>query len=363
MKKKDIINYAKKNIEGLFNIPLDLKKYGYLLSNITIDANFQYKIECDNFLWKQISEIKENPVDWWTYYVIFKLDFNGRIVVKDSNTFVSEKNAKFDLFVDLWFKTDRIDYNYRILDKKYKIIKDYVEQIENSNISHEIYSLLNDNIKFNNKRFFHFAKEITSKTRNLNVRLNDFNIINDIARTSQDLKYLLGEITELRNYIGNYTSNPQIFNGKLYYDHHISFIDKRYFLLIGVMFEILYNYWDKLGDLLAKYFTPNLLPRQIYFPIVINNIQSPFDQSNNYSWLKNFKDNEYKKINSERKQIVHYLNIESKFHEIYRSKSDSKTELLKLQDKKTGLTNFLHNQFKLTIKGFEKTFLLIDEIN
>jgi len=362
MNIEETIDFAKNSVEGIFQNQLDIKTYGYLLADIELKDNCQYEIKGDNFAWKKVTDIIERN-DWWTYYVQLKLDFNGNIVVKESNRTITEKNRKFDLFIDLWFKTDRIVYTYRLLDKKYKIIKDYVAQIENTNISQGVFSILNENIKFNNKNFLQFATEITRKPRNYSVCINDFKIIDDIARISQDLEYLIGEIAQLKGYIGNYISNPQRVDGKTYYSYNMSFIDKRYFYLIGVMFEILYNFWDKIGDLLAIYFTPNLPTRQIYFPIVIDNIQSPYNQSQNYIWLKNFKENEYHFLNNERKQVVHYINIESKFYETYRSKFDNKTELLQLQKEKIGLTDILKNQFNLTINGFEKAFLLIDEIN
>ncbi|GEM_PF-1429868 len=362
MNKEEIIDFAKNSVEGLFNNTLDIKTYGYLLTDIEIKDNYQYEIKGNNFTWKQITDIIERN-DWFNCYVQLKLDFNGNIVMKESNRIITEKNKKIDLFIDLWFKTDRIEYTYRLLDKKYKIIKDYVEQIENTNISQGVYSILNDNVNFNNKNFLQFATGITCKPRNHNVWINDFKIVDDIARISQDLEYLIGEITQLKNYIGNYISNPQRIDGKTYYNYKMTFIDKRYFYLLGVMFEILYNFWDKIGDLLAIYFTPNLPDLQIYFPKVIDNIQNPYIQSQNYIWLKNFKENEYLFLNNKRKQVVHYINIESKFYETYRSKFDNKAELLQLQEEKNGLTDILKNQFNLTISGFEKAFLLIDEIN
>lgn len=359
----ETINFAKNSIEGLFINPLDIKTYGYLLAEIELKDIYQYEITGDNYVWEQISDITKRN-DWWTYYVQLKLDFNGKIIVKDSHkTIVLETVKKFDLYVDLWFKTDGIFYTYRLLDKKYKIIKDYVEQIENTNISKGIYSVLNDNVRFSNKNFLQFATDITSKPRNQNVCISDSKIIDDIARISQDLEYLIGEITQLKNYIGNYISNPQMLNDKIHYNYNMSFIDKRYFYLIGVMFEILYNFWDKIGDVLAIYFTPNLPNRQIYFPIVIDNIQSPYIQSQNYIWLKTFKENEYNYLNNVRKQVVHYFNIESEFYETYMLKSDNKPELLHLQEEKIGFTDILKKQFNMTISGLEKAFLLIDEIN
>ncbi len=363
MSIEETLNLAKNSIGGLFSNPIDIKTYSYLFTDIVLKDNYQYEIKGDNFMWEQISQINKRN-DWWTYYVLLKLDFNGKIVVKDSHKIiVSETVNKFDLYVDLWFKTDEILYTYRLLDKNYKIIKDYVEQIENTNISHGIYSLLNDNVRFNNKNSLQFASDIMRKPRKLNVSINDSKIINDIVRISQDLELLLGEITQLKKYIGNYISNPQTNNGKIFYTHNISFIDKRYFYLIGVMFEILYNFWDKIGDILAVYFTPNLPARQIYLPIVIDNIQLPYTNSPNYIWLKKFKDNEYRFLNNKRKQIVHYIGLESKFHEKHSSKLWNKAELSKLQDEKIDLTNILNKQFELTIVGFEKIFLLIDEIN
>lgn len=363
MNINETIEFSKSCIENLFIISIDINSYSYLLSDFTINENYLYRIECDKFSWKQLTEIKERKNDWWTYYVTLKLDFEGDIIVQDRDKTISKKAAKFDLFIDLWFKTDRIQFSYRILDQNYKTIKDYVQQIEDSNLLHGIYSILSEQVKFNNKSFLTFATDILRKPRSINVSINDFEIIDDIARISQDIGFLFGEIIQLKKYLGSYISNPQSFNGKVYYNYSPSFIDKRYFFLVGVMLEILYNYWDKIGDLLAIYFTPNIHSRQIYFPKVIDNITSPYDQSSNYIWLKTFKDNDYSLLNTERKQVVHYKNIESKFHDLYRSNFDNKVELEKLQQEKIDMTTFLDKQHKLTFDGFEKSFLLIDEIN
>ncbi len=363
MNINETIEFSKSCIENLFKTSIDINTYSYLLSEFVLNNNYLYRIECDKFTWEQLTEIKERKNDWWTYYVTLKLDFEGNVIVHDTDRTISKKNKKFDLFIDLWFKTDRIQFTYRILDQNYKTIKDYIQQIEDSNLSQGIHSLLSEEVKFKNKNFLAFATDITRKPRNNNVSINDFEIIDDIARISQDLGYLFGEIIQLKTYIGNYISNPQRFNGNVYYNYNPSFIEKRYFFLIGVMLEILYNYWGKIGDLLAIYFTPNLQPRQIYFPTVIDNITSPYNQSSNYSWLKNFRDKDYKLLNDDRKQVVHYKNIESKYHELFRSNHDNKVELEKLQKEKIDMTTFLGNHHKLTFDGFEKSFLLIDEIN
>ncbi len=356
----EVIELAKLSIENKLTSWINIDEYGYLLQDLITDNNYLYRIVSNDFQWKQSSEILKRN-DWWTYFVTYTLNFDGIVIIQQDNI-ITNKPKKFELFIDLWFKTDEILFSYRILDKSYKTIKDYIEHIESYNEENGIYSLIDKQVQFGNKNFLSFATDITRKPRQLKVTFNDIDIIDDIARISQDLKYLLGEIFQLKPYLSNYVSNPQNINDKVHYVYFSSFIDKRYFFLTGVIFEILYNFWDRIGDLLAIYFTPNLKSDKILFTTVIDGINAPYLKSQNYSWLKNFRDIQYKSLNSYRKQVVHYKNIESRFHDNYTTAFSNKLELEKLQREKIEMMDLVDEHLKFTILGCEKTFSLIDEI-
>lgn len=362
MDTDEVIESAKLRIENLFSDSLNIKEYGFLFRDTALDNNCTYKINVDKFVWKQLSDIEENKNDWLTYFVTLKLDFEGEVLIHTGSKIITTEKKKFDLFIDLRFKTERIEYNYRILDADYKLIKDYIQQIENTNKSSNNYSLLSEQIFFNEKNSLHFASEILGKPRSINININYIDNIDDICRCSQDLQYLIGEIINLRPYLSNYTSHPQYIKGHVYYYCEVSFIDKRFFFLCGVMLETLYNYWDKLGDLLAEYYPTKLNPTKIFFKDVICKISGPLNQSKNFQWLESFSDKEFKELNSRRIAVVHYKNIESEFHKLYSSFKDKKSDLENLQKEKIEIVDFLENQIKLTFKGYECTLLLIDEM-
>jgi hypothetical protein len=270
---------------------------------------------------------------------------------------------RFELLIDIGFKPDKLEYQYQMMDRKLKLIQEYIQNIEKYNEENKIYSLNDNVVKFGNKNSISFATDITRKPRQQKVLINDLVVIDDIVRISQDLKSLIGEMAQLKPYLSNYLARPMKFNGKIIYQYFPNFIDKRYFFLVGVMYEVLYNYWDKIGDVLSEYYPPKEHSNNIYFTKVIDNIKHLSDNSSNYAWLKSFRDNNYKDLNKYRKQVVHYQNIESEFHDKYRSFFNDRVKLMKLQQEKIELFTKVVDQFKETTIGFEKAFLLIDEIN
>jgi len=160
--------------------------------------------------------------------------------------------------------------------------------------------------------------------------------------------------------------------------HFPSFYDKQYWLKSGLLFQLLYNYWDKIRDVLAPFFTPNLPPRKVFFGTVIDGIPNQItdnkpapntivylnDIHNNpyYLWLKSFKDNEFTALNDRRIKIVHYTNLESEYFQKYTKHNTNETEMKSLQKEKEGLIDYFLLHYEKVITGFEQTLLLINEL-
>ena len=130
----------------------------------------------------------------------------------------------------------------------------------------------------------------------------------------------------------------------------------------NIVSEKLYNYWDRIGDLLATYFPSSIKPEQVFFPKAIEIIPSDYYDNENYRWLKDFKENGYKILNQIRKQTVHYTTEDTRFKHEHLNSSTEKEHMEELFKNRYSLADIYKNQLDLTLIGFEKTLLLIEAI-
>lgn len=180
---------------------------------------------------------------------------------------------------------------------------------------------------------------------------------------SDEILYFTAHLFLYRPYINNPLRDSQIFNGLEVFPNHQNIQAKRYSMYADILSQTLYNYWDRIGDLIETFFPNKLKSNQIYFPTVIDIIPANFHGSSNYQWLVDFKETHYKKLNAVRKQIVHYkgTNIQYKTKHLEFSRNREKMEAL--QRERESLPEFYKEQINLTIEGFEKTLLMLEEIN
>ncbi|MDO9001143.1 MAG: hypothetical protein Q7W45_15370 [Bacteroidota bacterium] len=150
-----------------------------------------------------------------------------------------------------------------------------------------------------------------------------------------------------------------------------------------MLFQLFYNYWDKIGDIIALYFAPQLPQKQVFFGKVIDTIPNQilnitYDPtilaenakvfldniltSPHFQWLKNFKDNDFLRLNDKRIKIVHYNNIETEYFQEYVKHNNNEAELSRLQKEKEGLVDLFINEYNSCLKGFEETLSLIDQL-
>jgi hypothetical protein len=148
-------------------------------------------------------------------------------------------------------------------------------------------------------------------------------------------------------------------------------------MYVAVAFEKIYNYWDRLGDLLwATYFQDELKERNVDFVRIIDlikNNHSEYQNFDSFKWLINFKDNDYKKINEIRKNIVHYTSIDvefkSKHLDLFENEEGKQQNILSDKDQvenlmteRKGYTDILKNEIDNTIEGFIQIHKFIEEI-
>ena len=165
----------------------------------------------------------------------------------------------------------------------------------------------------------------------------------------------------MKPYINNPLDNvDRIGDLELFFNYQNIF-DRRYSIFSSISSEKLYNYWDRIGDLINSITQVIDNERNVYFANVINTLPDNLRESENYTWLQDFKNNDYTKINEIRKKVVHYRQLETDFATRHLDAMFEREEVEKIQTEKEGYPNFYKTQLNNAIKGFEKCMKFIQE--
>ncbi len=186
---------------------------------------------------------------------------------------------------------------------------------------------------------------------------------------SPDIKFSIANAYLYLDGANNFLIERESVNGQEFSTYHQTLSDKRYFYYVNVAFEKLYNFWDRVGDILHESFR---LPavRNVYFGAVIDELANvPTVKENpNYKLLLNFKNGPYKEyLNRVRILIVHDRHKDTYFKFEWISSfmakdNDSNLEAVsKLQVEKESFPGALKEQLDLANEGYEKMINLISE--
>lgn len=254
---------------------------------------------------------------------------------------------------------------------------------EGINMLHNIFKP--NNLK-NGKSIFSLKEAITNynkyqRENNLNLNKHEFNFskVEDNLRFNSDEIAFFTAITFLyRENINDPIKDVKKDSNNInYYPNLTNIASKRYSMFVALVFEKLYNYWDRLGDLLwATYFQHEMKERSVDFYKIIELIKNNHPQYSNldsFKWLLNFRDINYKELNEIRKNIVHYTSIEIEFHSKHLGKFENeegkqqniysnKDETEKIMVERRGYYEIIKKEIDNTIQGFIQVHKLIDEI-
>jgi len=211
---------------------------------------------------------------------------------------------------------------------------------------------------------------LSTKTGHLRQKLNKNNIIDIltdeiIVSTSRNIKFALGNVYLFKEFGLNDFSREKIedVTGEYIPNYAEKFGEMRYMLYVSICFEKLYNFWDRIGDLLHLCFELDIPENKVYFPVVIDKLSKVTSQSNNFHILKNILYMDYKGyLNSHRKKIVHYHQLDTYYRYEWRRHMQDQKYMDKLQQEKESFPEDLKRQMHLTKEGVKAAGNLIEEI-
>ncbi|HYF68766.1 MAG TPA: Cthe_2314 family HEPN domain-containing protein [Ohtaekwangia sp.] len=201
------------------------------------------------------------------------------------------------------------------------------------------------------------------KGQNKFKKVNFHEVFDDIVFCSDEILYHTALLYLYGPYLNNPVNDGHFFHDRMIYPNHQNLPAKRFAMHSNTAFEKVYNFWDRIGDLIAIYLPEAFPPgRNVYFGTSIDAIPEKYHSSESYKWLKAFKEDEYKTMNSKRIGVVHYLTNDTVFRHKHLEASSNKEVLEGLIAERDALPDFFTKQIDFALEGFVRTVQLLEEI-
>lgn len=208
--------------------------------------------------------------------------------------------------------------------------------------------------EFHGKNSIQYFYRIETKKNIHPYPYSIFKIHDEFDFITKDIKYIMGLLYLLRPHINNTYED----NG--YYRQTNE--DHRYLMFANFGLQSIYNFWDRLGDLLFLFFETGLSQDQVYFGRVINNMASKWKQTKPCINLKHLYDQEVKSFLDSRHEAVHHFQLECKYYWGNIEFNNDLNKLKELNEEKASYPEKMSNSLANCVKAFMLTVDLIGEL-
>jgi hypothetical protein len=203
-----------------------------------------------------------------------------------------------------------------------------------------------------NKPFEYFTDITRSKQALQKFSYSDFKHGEEFLFLSQDLIYIMAIVELLQPYINNSIKEGGSYNQTL--EDHL------YLRYAGNGFQIIYSFWDRIGDILALFFQTGQTG-DVYLARVFNNFPAEYKSETFHELFKLYK-TDVEPVLQDRHGVVHTFGLKTKYRWEALEKNQSESDLEKLQNEKDSYPPLFRNQLSNIFIGFKLTMQLIAEL-
>lgn len=217
----------------------------------------------------------------------------------------------------------------------------------------------------NGKPLLSWSNSIT-RHRNCAFRATPVNyqhLIDDLMFISDELLYFTSHLFLYRPHISDPLKNAfTTANGQVVYPVFTNFAGKRYEMYLNVCYEKAYNFWDRIGDLLASFF-PSDFPGNIYFLSVVRKLKTMYPVNADLVWLDNFATTVFYDYNETRKKSVHTITqrTENKWKQLGQVGDEQKSR--ELSDEILGYPDEFKKMLDFCSEGIVRTLDFLEFVN
>lgn len=330
-------------------------------------AKFDFKIYFVDLEWIKKKSHKQlfKPMRSYTEVIVIDLILTGYVDYENKIDLSQKKidfSDRFECRILLDRKNDLVDFE--LFDQEQMILEKFISHTIQKQKELSLKNLDDQSLCTNNRSVFGNFIEITRKPRQNQFPkvFKDAEVFYDLVRTSQDFNLKIGYLHAFKPYIQNIIDSKLEFGDDFVFRYHPTVFDKWYLMNAGLLFELFYNFWDKIGDLLDNCF--GIIPqgKNVYFGTVIHKFPNSYKSSPHYKWLLNFKDSDFKTLIGKRNNVVHYTAVESQIHNDFLKMLDDENKIRLLQSEIYSFVTYFLEHARLALEGFVHTVKLIDEI-
>jgi Cthe_2314-like HEPN len=211
-----------------------------------------------------------------------------------------------------------------------------------------------EDLTFGDKNSVTFFSDVLRQKQNLQpFPYSDFKIYDELLFISKDIKYYTALL---------YFFKPHITDSSFDGTYFQTLEDRRYMMFASICFQSVYNFWDRIGDLLNLYFHTGLREDAVYYSRVLNNFPNQYKTSDNYVWLHDTYEAEVKNFLGQRNDIVHSYQLECEYYWKIMELHPDLDEIKKVQEEKESFPEKFKRQIDLTKEAFSRTLKLIEEL-
>lgn len=222
---------------------------------------------------------------------------------------------------------------------------------------------LDDKFILNGKNILAWHLEVISMAPKQNDLVHYTKNMDDIFWCSSQLLYFTANLYLYRPHINSPLKHAYLSGNETIYPNFQNIAGRRYDMFADIVCQTAYNYWDRIGDLIASFFPKEIKKDRVYFSTVLDMVPEQFHVGESFSWLQNFRDNGYQELNEKRKQIVHYTTSGTQYKFAHLQSVHSREEIESLQTAREGVADFFKQHIYLTLEGYEKTLLFLSDVS
>jgi hypothetical protein len=222
---------------------------------------------------------------------------------------------------------------------------------------------LDQSYQLNGRNILEWHLNVVGKAAQRNRQFQYNRNMDDIFFCSTELLFFTANLYLYRPHINSPLRDAFPVGGRNVYPNYQNLGSNRYHMFADVASQAACNYWDRIGDLIGSYFPERIEPDKVFFSTAIDIVLDQFRGSEHFTWLKRFKETDYRELNKKRKQVVHYNTLDTEFKYDHVKSVEDREAIEALQAEREALADFYKQHISLTLAGYEKTLLFLEEIS
>lgn len=219
---------------------------------------------------------------------------------------------------------------------------------------------LRNRYEFFGKQILVWYSDATRKVSINNTKFDRNGIMDDLLFISDEIIYFTAHLYLYAPYLNDPIKESYPFAGRRIYPNYENFAAKRFYMYADVVLQKIFNYWDRIGHIIAAFYPKEFKKKNIHFTSSIDVIEPQIQLSESYKWLKKFRENDFRTLNRKRKNVVHKSTTSSTAKYDHLKITSNKKAIELWMNERNDFPNYCKNQIEKTLIGFKHVLELAE---